>query len=62
MRDPLLTPIKINQLEITNRIYMPAMHLGMADNYQVTDQLVAFYRERAAGGAGMILCGIRNRG
>ncbi|ACN13319.1 predicted NADH:flavin oxidoreductase/NADH oxidase [Desulforapulum autotrophicum HRM2] len=57
MRDPLLTPIKINHLEIKNRIYMPAMHLGMAEDYQVTDQLVAFYKERAAGGAGMICVG-----
>ncbi|MEZ4550833.1 MAG: hypothetical protein R2874_10255 [Desulfobacterales bacterium] len=31
MKDPLFEPIKINQLELKNRIYLPAMHLGMAD-------------------------------
>ena len=37
--------------------YLPAMHLGMAVDYQVTDQLTAFYAERAKGGAGMICAG-----
>ncbi|MDF1580647.1 MAG: FAD-dependent oxidoreductase [Desulfuromonadales bacterium] len=55
--DPLFTPIKINQLAIANRIYMPAMHLNMCRNYQVTEQLLAFYAERARGGAGMITVG-----
>jgi len=57
MKDPILSSIKIHQLEIKNRIYMPAMHLGMANNFQVTDQLVDFYIERARGGAGMITVG-----
>jgi len=57
MKDPILSPIKINQLEIKNRIYMPAMHLGMANNFQITDQLVDFYTERSKGGAGMITVG-----
>ena len=57
MRDPLFEPITINQLEIKNRIYLPAMHLGMADNFHVTDRLVDFYTERAKGGAGMIVVG-----
>lgn len=57
MKDPLFQSITINQLEIKNRIYLPAMHLGMADNFMVTDQLVDFYEERAKGGAGMICVG-----
>jgi len=57
MRDPIFEPITINNLEIKNRIYMPAMHLGMADNFEVTDQIVNFYVERARGGAGMICVG-----
>jgi len=57
MKDPILNPIRINQLKIKNRIYMPAMHLGMADNFHITDQLVDFYAERAKGGAGMITVG-----
>ena len=57
MRDPLFESIKINALEIKNRIYLPAMHLGMANNFEVTDQIVEFYAERARGGAGMITVG-----
>ncbi|MFP3980938.1 MAG: FAD-dependent oxidoreductase [Desulfobacterales bacterium] len=55
--DPLFQPIAINKTQIKNRIYLPAMHLGMADNFHVTDQILAFYRERARGGAGMITVG-----
>ena len=57
MKDVLFQPITINAMEIKNRIYMPAMHLGMAVDFQVTDQLVAFYAERARGGVGMICVG-----
>ncbi|MDA3896706.1 MAG: FAD-dependent oxidoreductase [Desulfobacteraceae bacterium] len=57
MRDPLFESIEINSLEVKNRIYLPAMHLGMADNFEVTDQIVEFYAERARGGAGMITVG-----
>lgn len=57
MSDLLFQPIKINKLEIKNRIYVPAMHLAMAVDFQVTDQLVDFYAERAKGGAGIIVVG-----
>ncbi len=57
MNDPIFKPIKINQLEVKNRICLPAMHLGMADNFEVNDQLVDFYAERARGGAGIITVG-----
>ncbi len=57
MRDPLFETITINKLEVKNRIYLPAMHLGMADNFKVTDQIIDFYAERAMGGAGMITVG-----
>ncbi|MBL0714723.1 MAG: FAD-dependent oxidoreductase [Desulfosarcina sp.] len=57
MIDPLFEPLRINGLEIKNRIYMPAMHLGMAVNYKITDQLVDFYTARARGGAGCICVG-----
>jgi 2,4-dienoyl-CoA reductase (NADPH2) len=57
MRDPLFESITINRLKIKNRIYMPAMHMNMAENFEVTDQLVEFYAERARGGAGMIVVG-----
>jgi 2,4-dienoyl-CoA reductase (NADPH2) len=57
MHDPLFEPFTINRMEVKNRIYMPAMHMNMARDFEVTDPLVAFYAERAAGGAGMIAVG-----
>jgi len=55
--DPVFQPLTINKLEIKNRICLPAMHLNMAQDYLVTDQLVNFYAERAKGGAGLIAVG-----
>ena len=57
MNDPLFEPIKINQLELKNRICMPAMHMNMAANFEVTDQLIDFYAERARGGVAIITVG-----
>lgn len=57
MNDPIFQPITIGSLEVKNRLYMPAMHLNMAENYQVTDRLIEFYAERARGGVGMISVG-----
>jgi 2,4-dienoyl-CoA reductase (NADPH2) len=57
VKDPLFEPIKINQLELKNRICMPAMHMNMAANFEVSDQLIDFYAERARGGVGIITVG-----
>jgi 2,4-dienoyl-CoA reductase (NADPH2) len=57
MKDPLFNPITIGGLEIKNRIYLPAMHMNMAEDYVVTEKLVEFYAERARGGVGMISVG-----
>ena len=57
MKDLLFEPIRINQLELKNRIYMPAMHMNMAKEFLVTDQLIDFYAERARGGVGLITVG-----
>ena len=57
MKDPMFDPIRINQLDIKNRFYMPAMHMGMAVDFEVTEPLVDFYAERARGGAGLICVG-----
>ncbi len=57
MKDPIFDPIAINQLKVKNRIYMPAMHMGMAVDFEVTDPLINFYAERARGGAGLICVG-----
>lgn len=57
VKDPLFEPIVIHNLEVKNRILMPAMHLNMAKNYFVTDRIIAFYEERARGGVGLITVG-----
>lgn len=57
MSDSLFTPIAIGGLTIKNRILMPAMHMNMCRNFQVSDRLIRFYRERAEGGAGAIIVG-----
>jgi len=57
VRDPIFEPVVINNLKIQNRIYLPAMHLGMANDFEVTDQIIDFYAQRAKGGPGMICVG-----
>ncbi|OGR25570.1 MAG: NADH:flavin oxidoreductase [Desulfobacterales bacterium RIFOXYA12_FULL_46_15] len=57
MKDILFQPITLNGLIVKNRIYLPAMHLGMAHDFEVTDQIVDFYALRAKGGAGLICAG-----
>ena len=57
MNDPLFHPITLNQLTLDNRIYLPAMHLGMGMEFEVTDQIVDFYARRAQGGPGLICVG-----
>jgi len=53
----LFTPLRIKNLDISNRIIMPAMHLGLADQGAITQRLIDFYVERAKGGAGMLIIG-----
>jgi 2,4-dienoyl-CoA reductase (NADPH2) len=57
MKDPIFEPITINKLTIENRIYLPAMHLGMATDFEVTDQIINFYAQRAKGHPGLICAG-----
>ena len=53
----LFSPIKINGMELKNRIVMTAMHLGYTPEGFVTDRLVDFYTARARGGVGFIIVG-----
>jgi 2,4-dienoyl-CoA reductase (NADPH2) len=53
----LFSPVRINNLEIKNRIVFPAMHLNYTPEGYVTDQMTAFYENRAKGGAGLIVVG-----
>jgi 2,4-dienoyl-CoA reductase (NADPH2) len=53
----LFTPIEVGHIRLKNRIVMPAMHLNYTPEGEVTDRLVAFYEERARGGAALIVVG-----
>lgn len=53
----LFSPLVVNRLKLRNRIVMPAMHLHYTPDGRVNDKLAAFYRERALGGAGLIIVG-----
>lgn len=53
----LFDPVNINQLTLKNRIVMPAINLGFTRDGKINDRLVNFYRERAVGGAGLIMVG-----
>jgi 2,4-dienoyl-CoA reductase-like NADH-dependent reductase (Old Yellow Enzyme family) len=51
---PLFEPITLGNVRIRNRVVMTGHGTGMAKDYLPTDQHVAYYRERAMGGAGLI--------
>ena len=53
----LFSPLTINQMTLANRIVLPAMHLNYTPGGKVSDKLIAFYAERARGGAGLIIVG-----
>jgi 2,4-dienoyl-CoA reductase-like NADH-dependent reductase (Old Yellow Enzyme family) len=55
----LFHPIQIGNLLVKNRLMMSAMSInfGVDDHCHVTDQLTAYFVERAKGGAGMMLVG-----
>ena len=53
----LFSPIRLNNMELRNRIVMTATHLGYAPEGEVTDRLVDFYAPRAKGGVGLIIVG-----
>lgn len=50
----LFEPITLGNVEIRNRVVMTGHGTGMAKDYLPTDQHVAYYRERAMGGVGLI--------
>ena len=53
----LMEPIKVGNLELRNRIAMPAMHHAYAPDGFVTERLIAYYKARAEGGAALITVG-----
>ena len=53
----LLSPFQVGPLTLKNRVVMPPMHLVYCPTGEVTDQLVDFYAERAAGGTALCIIG-----
>jgi len=54
----LFEPFTINNLELKNRLFMPAMGIATVDeNGAYTDEAIAFYVTRATGGVGLIITG-----
>lgn len=53
----LFTAVNIGSLRLANRIVMPAIHLCITPEGFVTDTLIDFYVERAAGGVGLMIAG-----
>jgi 2,4-dienoyl-CoA reductase (NADPH2) len=54
---PALAPTAIGSLQLPHRVVMGAMHMGTEAEPDAGEQLAAFYRERALGGAGLIVTG-----
>lgn len=53
----LFQPIVINQLEVANRIVLPAMGLDYTPDYSFNERFEGFYRARAHGGVGLMTIG-----
>jgi 2,4-dienoyl-CoA reductase (NADPH2) len=53
----VFTPLAIGGLKLPHRIVMGSMHLGLEGLDDAGERLAAFYRERALGGAGLIVTG-----
>ena len=56
MLENLLSPVRIGQLELPNRLVVAPMGVEIAEaDGQVREPVVAYYAERARGGAGLII-------
>ena len=53
----LLAPLDLGFTSLKNRVIMGSMHTGLEDRFYTYGKLAAFYRERARGGAGLIVTG-----
>jgi 2,4-dienoyl-CoA reductase-like NADH-dependent reductase (Old Yellow Enzyme family) len=51
---PLFEPITLGSVEIRNRVVMTGHGTGLAENFLPSERHVAYYRERAIGGVGLI--------
>ncbi|MCF6094219.1 FAD-dependent oxidoreductase [Microaerobacter geothermalis] len=53
----IFEPIRLGSMSMPNRILMGSMHVGLEGNDGDLQPLIDFYRERAKGGAGLIVTG-----
>ena len=53
----LFSPITINKTEIKNRIAYPSLGLLYSFDGKLNDRYLNYFRERAAGGAGIVTVG-----
>ncbi|MFI4919051.1 MAG: FAD-dependent oxidoreductase [Legionellales bacterium] len=53
----LFQPLDLGFTQLKNRIIMGSMHTGLEEDKKDLNRLAAFYRERAQGGAGLIVTG-----
>jgi len=53
----LFEPLDLGFTTLRNRVLMGSMHTGMEDFFWHYDELAAYFAERAAGGAGLIVTG-----
>ncbi len=53
----LWQPLQVRNLIIPNRIVMGSMHLGVEGDHNGIEKMISFYKERALGGAGLIITG-----
>lgn len=53
----LLSPLKVGQRTLRNRVIMGSMHTGLEDSPEEAGKLAAFYRERSHGGVAAIVTG-----
>jgi 2,4-dienoyl-CoA reductase (NADPH2) len=57
MLNLLFNPFKIKDLEVRNRVVMPAFGLLYTSDRKVSQRLLDFYEARSAGGCGLIIVG-----
>ena len=53
----LFSPIRINQLEVKNRIAYPALGVLFSHDMKLNERYIEYFREKAAGGAGIVTVG-----
>lgn len=51
----LFSPLQIGPTQVRNRVLMTALSVGYSEDNILSDRHIAYYRERARGGAGLIV-------